>query len=99
MVQWQVGAETDASLFTRLGEALRTCGYRLDATTWGVGGSQALTCWTVVGPAGTLQVKAETYMGLCVHGDAALVHAVQEAFLARAGAVSSGETPTARGPT
>lgn len=78
--QWIVGPEYDASLIAKLGSALRPCHYSVDSKTWGVGGSQELSTWTVSGPNGVLVVEAETYIGLSVTGDPGLVLELQDAF-------------------
>ena len=78
--QWIVGPEYDTSLFAKLGRALRTCHYSIDSDTWGLGGSQEISTWTVSGPNGVLVVEAETYIGLRVTGDPGLLAELQVAF-------------------
>ena len=78
--QWLVGSEYDASLFAKLGSALRSCHYSIASSTWGVVGSQELSTWTVCGPKGVLVVEAETYVGLSVNCDAGLLSELQVAF-------------------
>ena len=65
---WVVGPEYDAALLSRLGGVLRSLGYDLESRTSGVGGSQQLSRWEVIGPKGVLVIESETYIGLCVSG-------------------------------
>jgi hypothetical protein len=81
---WVVGAEYDATLFARLGAALRSLGYEFENHAWGVAGSQELTTWHATSSLGTLSVEAETYVGLSVRGPKMLVAALQGRFAAMA---------------
>ena len=74
------GPEYDGPHFERLRTTLRTLGYRTVDSSWGVGGSQELRTWEVRGPAGSLRVEAETYIGLTVSGPSALIAALRRAF-------------------
>ena len=80
MESWLVAPEYDEPAFKQLGDALRSLGYLQVTHQWGLGGSQEISEWTVRGPDGTLDLTAETYMGLQVCGPAALVHALQIAY-------------------
>lgn len=90
---WIVGPESDASLVAKLGSALLACHYSVDSATWGVGGSQELSTWTVSGPNGVLVVEAETYIGLSVTGDPGLVAELRVAFTSMADRLASHDNP------
>ena len=75
---WIVGSEHDHVLFEQLGEALRELGYTLCNEWSGVGGSQDISHWNVLGPNGSLTVESETYIGLSVSGPTELVSAVKQ---------------------
>ena len=77
---WLVGNEHDQDAFERLGKALRELGYDLSSENWGVGGSQDLSEWVVTCPLGSLHISAETYIGLSVSGEAALISDLQSQF-------------------
>jgi hypothetical protein len=78
--QWIVGPEYDQDLFLALAETLGALGYKIGAESVGLGGSPLISSWSVDGPNGTLQVEAQTYIGLSVSGPSALVNEAQQAF-------------------
>jgi hypothetical protein len=68
-----LGAETDDDLFERLRIAIIDLGGSIDDSEWALGGSQEVTTYKIVLPAGTLEAVSETYMGLSLVGDETLV--------------------------
>ena len=78
--QWVIGAEHDAALLERLGRALRSLGYDLETRWSGLGGSQQVSRWELIGPKGVLVVEAETYIGLQVTGAHELVSELRSSF-------------------
>lgn len=77
---WVAGAEHDPKVLESLGTALRGLGYDLRDSWEGVGGSQEMAHWEVVGPRGSLTVECETYIGVTVKGPAALVAELRKSF-------------------
>jgi hypothetical protein len=77
---WRVADEHDQGAFQRLGDSLRELGYVNDMSNWGIGGSQELAEWTLTRNGGTLQITAETYMGLTVCGPIGLVAELKLAY-------------------
>lgn len=68
-----LGSETDDELFERLRKALIDLGGSISDSECVLGGSQEVTTYKIVLPAGTLEAVAETYTGLSLVGDEALV--------------------------
>jgi hypothetical protein len=81
---WTVGHEYDEALFERLKSVLRALGYHIDIEWSGVAGSQDISHWEISCPAGTLQIEAETYIGLSITGPVQLVAGIRERFLGTA---------------
>jgi hypothetical protein len=77
---WLVAAEHDEEAFERLEKALRELGYELTCKKWGVGGSQELSEWVVTCPGGSLQISAETCIGLAVSGRVELISDLQSRY-------------------
>ena len=77
---WTAGAEHDETARARLRVALESLGYRPKQRWWGVGGSQEITYVELVGPAGQIEVEAETYIGLTVKGDLRAIAAIRRAM-------------------
>ena len=77
---WVVGPEYDTALLSKLGGVLRSLGYDLETRTSGIGGSQQLSRWEVIGPKGFLVIESETYIGLCVSGTSELLAEVKARF-------------------
>lgn len=71
-----LGAEYDDELRVALREVLRGSGAKLVDKTWGVGGSQLLETRTFELDGSTILIEAETFMGLTISSDAALVERV-----------------------
>jgi hypothetical protein len=57
---WVVGPEYEGPQFGMLGRALRDLGYVLSSQEYGVGGSQEIRTWRVVGPSGELDVDGHS---------------------------------------
>ena len=72
--------EHDTVAFARLGAAIRAVGGTLEKSTWGIGGSQEISEWTVACPGGILGVTVETYCGLRVAGSKQLVTQLREHY-------------------
>lgn len=68
-----LGPETDDDLFGRLRTTIIDLGGSITDSELVLGGSQEVTRYKIVLPAGTLEAVAETYMGLSLVGDEALV--------------------------
>jgi len=77
---WTAGAEHDQTARTRLRVAIESLGYTPKTQWWGVGGSQEITHVELVGPAGQIEVDAETYIGLTVKGDSNAIAAIRKAM-------------------
>lgn len=77
---WIAGAEHDESASTRLRAALESLGYMPKAQWWGVGGSQEVTHIELAGPAGLIEVEAETYVGLTVKGESNAIAEIRKAI-------------------
>ena len=77
---WTVAAEHDETASTRLRLAIESLGYRPKSQWWGVGGSQEITHVELVGPAGQIEVVAETYIGLTVKGESNAIAAIRNAM-------------------
>lgn len=68
-----IGDETDDALRERLGRAVAQLGGRIEPIDTVVAGSQEITRFRITLPGGTVELTAETYVGLSLHGDEALV--------------------------
>jgi hypothetical protein len=77
---WTAGAEYDETARERLRAAIESLGYRPKEQWWGVGGSQEITHVELVGPAGQIEVEAETYVGLTVKGDSNAIAEIRMAM-------------------
>jgi hypothetical protein len=71
-----LGDEYDRRLQRRLNEVLRSMGAEIGASTWGVAGSQELSTWEAAVEGRTLKIESETYIGLSISGEGALVERV-----------------------
>ncbi len=69
----KLGPETDGDLFERLRTAIIDPGGSITDSDWVLGGSQEITTYKIVLPAGTFEAVAETYVGLSLLGDETLV--------------------------
>jgi len=87
---WTVGAEHDETERARLRVAVESLGYRPKGQWWGVGGSQEITHVELVGPAGQIEVEAETYIGLTVKGDSNAIAAIRAAMESGTGSQAHG---------
>jgi hypothetical protein len=77
---WVAGSEHEPKVLASLGTALRGLGYDLRDSWEGVGGSQDIAHWEVVGPRGSLTIECETYIGVTVEGPIALVAELRSAI-------------------
>jgi hypothetical protein len=77
---WTAGAEHDETARTCLRAAVESLGYKPKGQWWGVGGSQEITHVELVGPAGQIEVEAETYIGLTVKGDSGAIAEIRAAM-------------------
>ena len=66
---WTAGPEYDETTRSRLRAVIESLGYKPKKQWWGVGGSQEIFHVELAGPAGRIEVEAETYVGLTVRGD------------------------------
>jgi hypothetical protein len=80
-----LGDEYDEALREVLMTVLKTMGGRPQSREWGVGGSQELGTLVVGVGGGSLLVESETYVGLSITGDEALVEEIAAAVAARRG--------------
>jgi hypothetical protein len=78
MYMINLGPETDDELFERLRTTILDLGGSIADSEWVLGGSQEVTTYKIVLPAGTLEAVAETYMGLSLVGDEALVSSLAQ---------------------
>ncbi len=92
MLTIHLGSETDDDLFERLCSEVVGMGGSIADSQWVLGGSQERTTYTINLPTGTLEAVAETYVGLSLVGDAALVHPLAKKLL---GTQSSTDEPAA----
>jgi hypothetical protein len=76
-----LGSETDDALFERLCTAVRSLGGSMSDSEWVLGGSQEITTYMIVLPAGTLEAVAETYIGLSLRGPDELVNSLSSRVL------------------
>jgi hypothetical protein len=81
-----LGVEYDDCLRDALGHVLRELGGKLTNKSWGLGGSQVIETWEIEIDGALLLIEAETYMGLSLIGDPALVHRVGDLVRKRLGA-------------
>ena len=72
-----IGSETDDDLRRRLKAALKRLDARREFNWWGLGGSQEIAQerYQVLG--GRLTVETETYVGITLSGEEAIVDGVQ----------------------
>jgi len=75
-VEVVLGAEFDSALLKQLRSVVEAAGGHMSEAFFGVGGSQEITRYDVVLPAGKLVATSETYIGLSIRGSAALVQEV-----------------------
>ena len=80
-----LGDEHDESLRAVLMSVLEKMGGGLQSRTWGVGGSQELATLEVEVGGRALLVESETYIGLSITGDEALVEEIAAAVTASQG--------------
>ena len=80
IVEIHIGSETDAVLFKRLQNSLRSMGGELVETSWVLGGSQVIITYKAVLKKGTIEIISETYVGLLIRGEAYLVYEVIDAL-------------------
>ena len=78
--RWLVGPEHDQAVRQRLNAALGRCGFEVRNASYGMAGSQEVSQWSAIGPAGRLEVEAETYIGLTVEGPTHLVEFAKAEF-------------------
>lgn len=71
--KWVVGDEYDEVVFACLKRALSELHYAVRDQWSGLGGSQDIQHWTVVGREGQLKIESETYVGLSVEGHPSLI--------------------------
>lgn len=69
-----IGPETDDDLFERVRTTIVDLGGSIADSEWVLGGSQEVTTYKIVLPAGTLEAVVESYIGLSLVGDEALVY-------------------------
>lgn len=81
-IELTLGSETDDRLADRLCEVVRKLGGSMTTTLAGVGGSQDLTVVDIDLPKGRLVAIRETYIGLSIRGQRALVEEVRAAMTA-----------------
>jgi len=73
-----LGDEYDDELRVALGDVLGGLGGRRVDETWLLGGSQVIEKWEVEIDGESLVIEAETYMGLSLVGNRALVRRVRD---------------------
>lgn len=71
-----IGDEFDAGLRDRLMLVLRELEAETITSTWGVGGSQELESLEVKIDGQRVLIEAETYIGLSITGDSALIQKI-----------------------
>jgi len=71
-----LGAEWDDDLRTRLRDALKDMGARMEDHVWSIGGSQEMEMLEVTLQNQRVHVEAETYVGLTLTGPPDLVDRV-----------------------
>lgn len=78
----KLGSETDDDLFERLCTTIKHLGGSIAQSDWMLGGSQEVITYKIVLSTGILEAVTETYMGLSLVGDEALVaHLAQQVRL------------------
>jgi hypothetical protein len=78
----ELGPEWDDVLLSKLHIAVKRAGGTMKELSWGVGGSQEVTTYRIQLPGGSIEVTAETYMGLIIRGPSALVQQIAAAVKA-----------------
>ena len=76
VLEIELGPEWDDSLLKKLRIAVTQAGGTMKELSWGVGGSQEVAAYQIQLPDGSIEVTAETYMGLVIRGPSALVQQV-----------------------
>ena len=72
-----LGSETDDALFARLAQVVAELGGTMTDREWVLGGSQEITRYTIALPSGSVEATAETYVGLSLSGNEALVREIE----------------------
>jgi hypothetical protein len=80
-----LGPEHDRPLLEALKDVLRELGGQASSPTWGLVGSQEIQTATVDIDGRELVVESETYVGLSISGEQALVDEVSDLVRARLG--------------
>lgn len=78
--RWLVAPEHDLAVRQRLMAALGRCGFEVKNASYGIAGSQEVSQSSATSSAGSLEVEAETYMGLTVEGPSHLVELAKVEF-------------------
>ncbi|MDX2080385.1 MAG: hypothetical protein SFU53_06330 [Terrimicrobiaceae bacterium] len=72
-----LGNEYDAQLWIRLKLVIKKLGGQMSADNWGLSGSQELETFKVAIDGQILNIQSETYIGITLSGDSALVEKIQ----------------------
>jgi len=70
--------EYDNDLFEVLSNTLKSEGAKIFSKDWGVGGSQEVSTWDVKINEETINVEAETYIGLSIRGPNTLIERIAQ---------------------
>lgn len=78
-----LGEEHNEALHRTLGQVLRDLDAEIGPETWVVVGSQDISSWEAVVQGQRLSIESETYMGLSITGEQALVQMIAESVRER----------------